>query len=163
MRVYLMRHGQAQDRDSPDCPPDPDRPLTEEGTDRTRQAVRGLVRLDVTPDLVLTSPYLRARQTADIAVAVLGLKADFLLETQALTPAADPDQILAELRRRNPRQALCVGHLPHLDRAISRMLGLTSDITSLKKAGVACVELPSRGHGTLIWLTTPKLLRKLDA
>jgi phosphohistidine phosphatase len=163
VRVYLMRHGQAQSRNSPDCPPDPDRRLTEEGIDRTRQAARGLACLDVVPDLVLTSPYLRSRQTAEIAVAVLGLKASALLETQALTPAADPGQILTELRRRNPQQALCIGHLPHLDSALSRMLGLSSDVTSLKKAGVACVDLPVRGHGTLVWLATPRLLRRLHA
>ena len=160
MRIYLMRHGLAQVRGAT-CPADPKRQLTKAGTRRTRQAARGLACLKITPSLVLTSPYLRAHQTAEIAIAELGLKPRLLAATKALTPGADPGRLLAELRRRNPKEALCVGHSPHLDNTLSRMLGLTGDVMSLKKAGVACVDLPRRGTGILIWLATPKLLRRL--
>ena len=59
MRIVLLRHGIAIDRDHPDCPPDPERFLTSEGQQRTRRAVKGLRRLDVRPDLVLSSPWTR--------------------------------------------------------------------------------------------------------
>ena len=72
MLVYLMRHGIAQDRDDPESPPDPDRQLTRKGAERTAEVARGLRALGVKPGAVLTSPYLRAAQTAAIAETALG-------------------------------------------------------------------------------------------
>ncbi len=163
MRVYLMRHGAAVDRENPACPPDAERPLTDEGKARSRQAAEGLRLLGVAPELVLTSAYVRARQTAEIACEVLGLGKDRLRETDALIPGADPQGLLAELRRSKAQEALCVGHLPHLDRALAALLDLTAPVTSLKKSGVACLDWSGRGRGILLWLATPKLLRKLGA
>lgn len=167
MQVCLMRHGEAVDRDSPACPPDAKRPLTDEGRARTRQAAEGLRRIGLAPALVLTSSYVRARQTAEIAADVMGLGKDNVRESDALAPGADPALLLAELRGakadEKAAEVLCVGHLPHLDLAVAALLGLPAAITSLKKAGAACVDWKGRGRGTLLWLATPKLLRKVKA
>ncbi len=73
MRLYLMRHGIAIDREDPDCPPDPERYLTPKGIQRTRAAARGLRALRVKPTALLTSPFVRAVQTGEIVCEVLGL------------------------------------------------------------------------------------------
>jgi phosphohistidine phosphatase SixA len=122
-----------------------------------------LRRLGVAPALVLTSAYVRAQQTAEIAGNTLGLGKDGLRETDALVPDADPDRLLVELRSTKAEDVLCVGHLPQLDLALAALLRLPAAITSLKKAGVACVDWNGRGRGTLLWLATPKLLRKVKA
>ena len=66
MKLYLVRHGIADDRDDPKCPPDPKRRLTPEGIAKTRKAARGLATLDPSPELLLSSPYLRALETARV-------------------------------------------------------------------------------------------------
>jgi phosphohistidine phosphatase len=157
-----MRHGEAVDRDSPSSPPDAKRPLTDKGRARARQVAEGMRRLGVAPALVLTSAYVRARQTAEIAGAVLVPGKAALKETAALIPGAEPGRLLSELRGIRADEVLCVGHLPHLDLALAALLGLSTPITSLKKAGVACVDWNGRGGGTLLWLATPRLLRKIE-
>ncbi len=64
MRLYIVRHGIAIDREDPKCPPDPERYLTEEGIEKTKQVAKGVAALGITGDLFLTSPYVRAVQTA---------------------------------------------------------------------------------------------------
>src|SRR5438445_42191 len=66
MQLYIVRHGIAIDREDPKCPPDPERYLTEEGVEKTKQVAKGVAALGVTGDLFLTSPYVRAVQTAEI-------------------------------------------------------------------------------------------------
>ena len=66
MRLYLMRHGIAIDREDPDCPSDPERYLTPKGIQRTRAAARGLRALRVKPTALLTSPFVRAVQTGEV-------------------------------------------------------------------------------------------------
>src|SRR5258707_3959262 len=66
MQLYIVRHGIAIDREDPKCPPDPERYLTEEGVQKTKQVAKGVAALGVTADLFLTSPYVRAAQTAEI-------------------------------------------------------------------------------------------------
>jgi len=89
MRLYLMRHGIAIDREDPDCPPDPERYLTPKGIQRTRAAARGLRALRVKPAALLTSPYVRAVQTGEIICEVLGLDCKQLKTTDALKPEAN--------------------------------------------------------------------------
>jgi phosphohistidine phosphatase len=161
MRVYLMRHGIAVDRDDPNCPPDPERPLTAEGRERTRQAALGLKWLGIAPDPVLTSPYTRAQQTAQIVLEVLGISRLRPIDADELLPEADPSLLPKVLPRRSSAQVLCVGHLPHLDLAIARLLAAPAAVTQLRKAGVVCLDVPATGAATLRWALTPKLLRRL--
>ncbi len=66
MQLYIVRHGIAIGREDPKCPPDPERYLTEEGVEKTKQVAKGVAALGITGDLFLTSPYVRAVQTAEI-------------------------------------------------------------------------------------------------
>jgi len=68
MRIIFLRHGIAIDREHPDCPDDPDRYLTADGISRTRKAIKGLKRLGIQPRHVLSSPWRRARETAELAL-----------------------------------------------------------------------------------------------
>jgi phosphohistidine phosphatase len=161
IRLYLMRHGIAIDREDPDCPPEAERYLTPKGVAKTRAAAQGLRALGVKPDTVITSPYLRAVQTAEIACEALRFRPAKLRRSDALLPEADPAQILRELARIRPREVLCVGHAPNLDLVIAHALGSERTVTTLKKAGVACLDLTSTHRGTLLWIYPPRALRTL--
>lgn len=161
MWVHLFRHGIAIDREDPNCPPDPERELTDKGRLRTAAAASGIAALGISPDLVLTSPFLRARQTAELAVAAVGGE---LIETGALV-AGDPERLCAELRERDPLVALCVGHAPDLDDFAAFLIGAASPVTRLKKAGLASLEVIAarRGGGSLYAVYPPRALRALGA
>ncbi len=114
MLVYLMRHGIAIDHDDPECPPDPERHLTPKGIEKTRTAAHGLRAMKVNPDLVLSSPYLRAMQTAEIACIALDIPVSRIRKTDALLSGASPLQLVDELieiegRRSNLFRA-CAAH-----------------------------------------------------
>ena len=164
MRIYLIRHGIAVDREDPKCPPDPKRYLTPEGIKKTRAAMRGLRALMSKPDAIITSPYLRAAETAEIAADELGYPADKIRQSDALLPGAAPSQLLRELVKLSAEEVMCVGHAPHLDLFIAHCLGARSVVTELKKAGAACLEMEklAAGSGTLLWLFTSKALRALS-
>lgn len=166
MRVILFRHGIAHDRSDPACPVDAERALTEEGRKKSRRAARGLCVLGCRPTRILTSPYLRARQTAEIAAEAFGLAADRITTTDALLPEAAPYAIFHALHAfaGTDGEILCAGHAPHLDRALALSItGGRVPVTSLKKAGAALLlldELP-RPNGELVWLVPPRVLTEL--
>jgi len=156
--VHLFRHGIAIDREDPICPPDPERALTDKGTQRTAAAA-GIAALGIKPDVVLTSPYVRARQTAELAVAAVGGE---LIETAALLDE-DPEALCAELCERAPSVAMCVGHAPDLDDFAAYIIGSAMPVVRLKKAGLASLDVvhPRRGGGSLFAVYPPRALRRL--
>jgi phosphohistidine phosphatase len=162
--LYLIRHGIAIEREEPDCPPEAERYLTKEGLLRTRQAMKGLAALDIEPEEIWTSPYLRASQTAQIAAEELGQGRKRLHATEALLPSADPARLFRELQKHDVGSVACCGHAPHLDETIAHATGAREAFTQLKKAGVACLAIdPAKpGRGTLLWLLTAKQLRGLE-
>jgi len=163
MQLYIVRHGIAIDREDPRCPADPERYLTEEGLEKTKQAAKGLAEIASVPELFLTSPYVRAVQTAEIFAAELGYSKQKIGKTELLLPGADPLDLFRELARKKDLPSVALfGHAPHLDEVIATALNSKQHLTALKKAGVALVEL-RRVHppsGELLWLATPKMLRK---
>jgi phosphohistidine phosphatase len=163
MLVCLFRHGIAIDPDDPDCPSEPERWLTDEGIEKTRAAARGLERLGLEPGAVLSSPFVRARQTAEIAIEALGLKKLAPTVTRALLPDADPGELRRELAVLDVDAVLCVGHAPQLDRMIAHLVGSPVSITQLKKAGAAIVDVPdvAQRRGVLIEVLTNRTLRRL--
>jgi len=166
MLLYLMRHGIAQDRDDPEAPPDPDRQLTRKGAQRTREVARGLAALGVDPGAVLSSPYLRAVSSAQIAAHELGYSEDDVAQTDSLLPDCDPAHLFRELAGIAAGEVLCVGHAPSLDEICAYALGGgRGPLTRLKKAGVACVTIDdvAQPRGTLLWLLEPGMLRSLGA
>lgn len=165
MRLYLMRHGLAIDRDDPDCPSEAERYLTPKGIERTRRAAEGLAELRIAPSACLTSPYVRAVQTGEIVCEALGIDPKELHATDALKPEAKPTRLAEELGRLGGDEVICFGHAPHLDDFIAYATRASAPITTLKKAGVACLDLQtvSPPVGQLRWLLTPKLLRDLGS
>lgn len=160
MRLYLMRHGLAIDRDDPECPPEAERYLTPQGIERTRAVAEGLAEMDIRPSVLLTSPYVRAVQTGEIVCAALDIDSKSLHASDALKPEAKPARIAEELGRLTAEEVICFGHAPHLDDFIAYALRASAPFTALKKAGVACLDVQtlSRPEGQLRWLLTPKLL-----
>ena len=164
MLLFIVRHGIAIDRQDPKCPSDPERYLTPEGLQKTRDVARGFSAIEDCPKLFLSSPYIRALQTAEIFAAKLRFAKSKIEKSDLLLPGAEPAVFFRDLaRHRSIESAICFGHAPQLDELIAFALGSKKDLTALKKAGAACIEL-SRVYppsGTLIWLNSPKALRKL--
>ena len=165
MLLYIVRHGIAIDREDPKCPSDPERYLTPEGIKKTREVAKCLATFLDAPKVFVSSPYVRAVQTAEIFADELHVAESRIEKTEVLVPGAEPSAFFRELaRKKSIESAICFGHAPHLDELISFALGTKKDVSELKKAGVACVEL-SRVHptaGKLVWLVTPKAVRKLS-
>jgi len=163
MQLYIVRHGIAIDREDPKCPPEAERYLTEEGIERTKQVAEAVAALGIHADLMISSPYVRATQTAAIFASELEYSKQKIRRTDSLLPGAEPGAFLRELaREKDVSTVFCFGHAPHVDGLLAAAVGASRHITSMKKAGVALVELKrlSPPNGQLVWLITPKLIRK---
>jgi len=163
MHLYLIRHGIAVDREEPNCPPDTERPLTPKGMKRSHAAALGLRALDVKPAAVLTSPWLRAVQTAEIFCEAIGYSSKKIIRTDALKGTSAPSDLLRELQSMKARVVLCFGHEPHLHLVLGHVLHTSAKITELKKAGLALLELErvSPPQGRLLALYPASTLRLL--
>jgi len=166
LELYLVRHAEAAPRGR-EYPDDAARPLTEEGADRFRRAVAGLRAAGVELDLVLTSPYVRARETADVLVAGLRPKPR-LLVVEALMPGRKPSEVVAAVTRhaaagRGASRIALVGHEPGLGELAARLLGARGAL-EFKKGAVCRLDLDRampNGPGTLRWFLPPRVLRGL--
>jgi phosphohistidine phosphatase len=160
--LYLVRHGVAADR-GPEYPDDSVRPLTTEGMARLRRQAAGLDVIGVKLDVILTSPLVRARQTADLLAARLLRKGDVVV-TPSLAPSAPASALTDELGRLHGRKRIAlVGHEPDLGELAARLLGTQAPVP-FKKGGVCRIDFNgarSKGAGTLVWMLTPKMLRLL--
>jgi phosphohistidine phosphatase len=163
MQLYIVRHGVSVGREDPRCPPDPQRYLTEEGVEKTKQVAKGVAALQTGADLLLSSPYVRATQTAEIFAEALDYAKQKIRRTDLLLPGAEPSLLFRELARdKHASSVFLFGHAPQLDDIIATALGSKRHVTALKKAGVALIELKrvSPPMGQMVWLATPKLLRR---
>jgi phosphohistidine phosphatase len=163
MQLYIVRHGIAIDREDPKAPAEAERFLTEEGIAKTKQVAKGIAAMGVRADLMVSSPYLRAMQTAAIFASALDYPEHKIRQSESLLPGAEPVAFLRELaREKNASSVFCFGHAPHVDGLLAATVGAPRHITSMKKAGVAFVEMKriSPPNGQLVWLVTPKLFRK---
>lgn len=160
--LYLIRHGIAAQR-GPQYPDDTKRPLTTQGIARLRREAEGLVQLDVAFDLVLSSPLVRARQTADIIAGALPGRPN-VVTTDTLAPGGSYAAIIDELGKHTRRARIAlVGHEPDLGEFAARLVGGKKPI-ELKKGSVCRIDvqsLPPAGPGRLRWLLTPRMLRKI--
>ena len=138
MEIWLLRHAMAEE--TSESGRDADRRLTPDGEKRARAVAAALASLEPAIALVLTSPYRRARQTADPAARELGLERR-LRETRALEPGRDPQEVLEEIREEEVSGVLLVGHEPHLGALLGRLVAGRPALTlPLTKAAVAHVE-----------------------
>ncbi len=163
VRWYLVRHAIAGAR-GPLWPDDTKRPVTPRGVKRMAQAVRGLRAFGVHVDVVMTSPLVRARQTADLLVEGLRHTPDLVIEP-ALGPGVATARLGAVLTASlSGRAAVAlVGHEPALGRFAAWLIGARAPVP-FKKGGVGRIDLAHgvrEGSGQLIWLATPKMLRAL--
>lgn len=162
MELYIVRHGIAIDREDPKCPPDPERYLTEEGIEKTKKVAKGVAALGAAPDLLLSSPYVRAWQTAEIFATALDYSKGKIRKTDHLLPGAEPAALFRELAKEKDASVVFIfGHGPNVDDVLATALGVKHHVSSMKKAGVALLELKrvSPPSGELVWLGTPKLLK----
>jgi phosphohistidine phosphatase len=163
MQIYVVRHGIAIDREDPKSPPDPERFLTEEGIHKTKRVAAAVAELSGSADLLLSSPYVRAMQTAEIFADALDYPKQKIQRTDLLLPGTGASLLFKELAKdKQSSSVFLFGHAPQLDEVVAAALGSKHHITSLKKAGVALIELKriSPPSGELIWLATPKLFRR---
>lgn len=163
MKLHLFRHGIAIDREDPACPSEHDRFLTPKGIAKTEAAAHGLRALGIKPDLILSSPLLRAMQTAEIACETLGYPVKKLRQIEALKSDAKPADLFDELSGLKAEEVICVGHAPNLDQVIAFAIGSHSQATSLKKAGLGSLEIESFSppRSTIVGIYSPKALRLL--
>jgi phosphohistidine phosphatase len=162
MRIYVVRHGTAINREDPKCPAEAERYLTEEGITKTKQAAKGVAALGYSADVMISSPYVRAWQTAEIFAGALGYSKQKIQRTDLLLPSIDPALLFRELAKdRKSADVFLFGHGPQVDGIIAMALGAKKDCTALKKSGVALIELTrvSPPSGQLLWLAAPKMLR----
>jgi phosphohistidine phosphatase len=159
--LYLIRHGLAEERGDA-WPDDSKRPLTEEGTGRMRKAARGLVRLGVTFDVVLTSPYVRTRQTADIVAAAFNERPP-VVALESLAPGGSIQSVLSDLERQTRRTRIAmVGHEPGIGELAARLAGARYPI-EFKKGAVCRIDIKTfpAGPGRLRWFVTSKMLAEV--
>ena len=160
-----MRHGIAVTRGSAGFNDDSKRPLTPDGKDKLRKATAGLAKIQFDVDWIVTSPLVRAVETAEIVAETLGSKApiDFC---DALRPGGSAEALVAFLAKRSGRRrVLVVGHEPDLSDMAARLVGGGRNANlAFRKAGcclIAFDEFPPKSPGQLVWWLTPKILRKL--
>lgn len=157
MHVYFVRHGIAEAR-MQDGSDDPTRALTEQGAFRVKQIAKWLRRMGVEIDLVVSSPLVRARQTAQILHDRL-LVGERLLVDERLSLAFDAERLAAIIRERSGAGSLMlVGHEPSLSMVVGEITG--GSRLNLRKGGIALVEIGDveLRAASLEWLITPRLV-----
>jgi len=162
MEIYILRHGIAVERGTSGHKKDSDRPLTPEGEDKMRQIAEAILAMELKFDLILSSPFKRAEQTANIVAHELDEEVTF---TDFLEPDGNALELIAEINDEKPQRVLLVGHEPYLSQLISVLSTGDSDAAiELKKGGLCKLTTDKLTFGrcaTLHWLLTPKLLREL--
>jgi len=158
MELYLLRHGAAEDRAASGR--DADRRLTDEGRDKLRRILERAHAAGVRPSLILSSPYRRALETAEIAAHELGY-AGKLVRTPALTPDSSPETLWDAVREyRGEAAVLLAGHEPLFSAATSYLLGSMQTMIHFRKGALVRIDVQSFGAaptGVLQWMLTAKL------
>ena len=166
MNLFLLRHGLAAEADAAGHGKDADRPLTPKGERKLRQAAQAIKALGLSFDLILSSPCLRARQTATLVAKALDAKERLEL-SNSLAPGNPARKVVESLPRRPmPANVLLVGHEPGLSQLISLLVAGEAGVSILLKKGSLCklsVESLKPGRcATLEWLLTPKQMALMD-
>jgi phosphohistidine phosphatase len=162
MDLYLVRHGVAFNADPARWPDDSQRPLTPEGQKRFSSAARGLKALVPAVDVVLSSPWVRARMTAELLQKDAGWPA--LVASEALAERSTAEVLRALHPYARADAVALVGHEPSLRQLTSYLLTAETGHVQieLKKGGVVRLSLDETlrpGSARLIWLLSPKILR----
>jgi phosphohistidine phosphatase len=164
MLVFLIRHAIAHERNRVRWPNDGLRPLTTGGIRKFRKAAYGISRNLPKRAVLLTSPYVRARETAAILAEALGSSKP--IECGELTPGESPHTCFALLRKRKEEAVVLVGHEPDLSTFVVAALAGTGARMKIefKKGAAVCLEFAGRieaGRATLKWMLPPRVLRAM--
>jgi phosphohistidine phosphatase len=158
--LYLIRHGVAEERGEA-WPDDAKRPLTNDGISRLRKSARGLHRVGVGFDVLLTSPLVRARQTAEVVAAVFDPRPPIVI-ADSIAPGGSYAAFLIDLEKQTRRARIgIVGHEPDIGHLAARLIGAKHPI-EFKKGAICRIDfdsIPPGAPGNLRWLLTPKLMR----
>jgi phosphohistidine phosphatase len=153
LQIYLLRHGIAEN-----STPDSERALTAEGREKLRRVLARARAAGVVPSLILSSPYRRALETAEIAGEVLGYHGK-VVKTRALTPDAAPFDVWEEIRQRGDEPAiLLASHEPLMSSLAAFLLASPALLVDMKKAAllrVDCERIGPEPKGVLKWMLTP--------
>lgn len=165
MKLYIIRHAIAVEPGTPGYEEDSQRALTPKGSRKMRKIARGLKELEAIPDLVLSSPYRRATETATILADILKLE-EKVFFSEHLTPLGFADQLIAEINEKFRVENLAlVGHEPSLSNLVSLLVSGNAEFSlELKKGSVCCLDVSDLRPGrcaTLLWLMTPAQLAAL--
>ncbi len=159
--LYLVRHAWAGEHGDPRWPDDDLRPLTKDGVKRFSEVVKRLADRDFAPELVATSPLVRARQTADVIVRLLPEEPE-LIELEELAPGSQLDRLMAWTNQHaRGRSVAWVGHAPDISHWAGGLLGGAPSAFRFSKGAVAAIDFEDRlerGAGELRWLVTAKVL-----
>lgn len=166
MRIYVIRHSNAVDPGTPGYEEDSERPLTEKGRDKMNTIARALKKMNVKPDCIVSSPYVRARQTAEILMKVLKYKRH-LAFSESLIPMGNTDDLIGEINERyTVDELVLVSHEPCISNVVGRLTADNSEISiNIKNGGVCCLsadDLHLDRSAVLEWLLTPKILSELS-
>lgn len=164
MKLYLVRHAIAED--SADYEDDSLRPLTEKGREKMKRIAGALAGLGVAPDLIVSSPYVRASQTASVLAKELKYKEE-LAYSDSLVPMGEPDDMIGEINEKyTVDELMLVGHEPSLSSLASVLLAGNTDLSiNFKKGGVCCLSVDDLHYdrkATLEWLVTPKIAARVS-
>lgn len=158
MEILLLRHGIAADARPRQA--DAERALTGEGKQKLRSLFRRLRKAGVRPALILTSPYLRARQSAELARELLAPQA-MIVPAQALAPGSSPQEAWDEIRLyANQPSVLCSSHEPLCSELAAFLLGAAELHVDFKKGAIMRVDVEGSGprpRSTLKWMVSPKV------
>jgi phosphohistidine phosphatase len=156
--LYILRHGIAEPRKKGLA--DQQRQLTEEGRKKLDLVLARARAAKVSPNLIVTSPFIRAVQTAEAAAQALAANAK-IIHSESLVPGSSPDAVWNEVRRHLAKgSVLIAGHEPLLSEAISFLVGVNQGIIDFKKGALACLNVDPKQkspRAALQWLITPKL------
>jgi phosphohistidine phosphatase len=166
LNLYLLRHGIAVEHGSPYYPNDDDRPLTPEGQKKMLQAARGMKALGLQFDLILSSPVLRAKQTAEIVAGVFD-KMNLLAFSPHLSTSGDARSLVKQLDEQyaDHTDILLTGHEPYMSSLVSKLAGGDQGFSvDFKKGSLCLLQVETLRWGkcaTLCWLLTPGQLRAI--
>jgi phosphohistidine phosphatase len=165
MNLYIVRHAIAVERGTPGYEDDSQRPLTDDGVKKMKKVAKGLYRLGIKMDVILTSPYVRARDTAKILADRYDM-IDRIFFSDNLIPPGNFESLVFEMHEKyDLANVALVGHEPMLSSLISWLItGDTDARVTLKKGGAACLSSDSLyqdGRAALQWLLTPSIMMQI--
>ena len=163
--LYLVRHGIARNIGDEGVLRDFDRPLSSLGVERTRQVMAGLdTVMEIYPDVILTSPLIRAKETAAISSDMLTGSRE-IVPTDMLEPGTPPLEVLQWMDHLDWKCMMLVGHMPDMAMLAGACIATEELDIVFKKAAACCIRFDRRilpGGGQMLWHLPPGILRRLS-